>query len=196
MSISVIIATIPGRESFLERAVNSVINQTLKADEIIICCDNKRLGAPINRDKALNKVTNEFVAILDDDDYLLPLHLETLFSTIKEQNADLVYPAWQQEQGFITHLNYIFGKEWDNNNIHQVPITWMAKTQSLIDVGGFSSGFDVNVHELDEQGHRIGEDFNIIKKLVNSNKKIFHVNEITWVWNSNNPGSTQGRPSI
>ena len=195
MSISVIIATIPGREDLLKRAVDSVLNQTMKPDEIIIQLDNHRVGAPITRDKAIKQVSNKYVAILDDDDYLLPLHLEVLFNAIEKENADLVYPAWHTEQGFMTHLDHIFGKEWNNDEIHQVPITWLAKTTSVKAIGGFSGRFDVNSSEVDEHGHRVGEDFTLIKNFVRYNKKIFHVNVKTWVWNAGNPGSTQGKPN-
>jgi len=194
LSISVVIATIPGRQNYLKRAVDSVFNQTMLPDEIIIEVDNNRVGAPITRDKAINKINNKYVAILDDDDYLLPLHLELLFNTIEKEKADLVYPSWQNENNFVTHLDHIFGKEWNNNDVHQVPITWLAKTSSIKDVGGFSRNFDVNTSEFDEHGHRIGEDFNIIKNFVKYDKKIFHINVKTWVWNCGHTGSTQGKP--
>jgi glycosyltransferase involved in cell wall biosynthesis len=195
MSISVVIATIPGRQLLLKRAIDSVLSQTMLPDEIIIEVDNERVGAPITRDKAINKINNKYVAILDDDDYLLPLHLELLFNTIEKEQVDLVYPSWQNENGPFTHLDHILGKKWDNNDIHQVPITWMAKTSSLKDVGGFSGDFDVNNLILDEHGHRIGEDFNLIKNFVRYDKKIFHVNIKTWVWNCGHAGSTQGKPN-
>lgn len=194
MSISVIIASIPGRKEYLQRAINSVMSQSLMPDKIIIGIDNDRLGAARNRDRCIESCDTDYIAILDDDDFLLPNHIEILFNTIKNNDADLVYPSWMIEQGFISHLDHIMGKPWNNNEIHQVPITWMAKTSSILEVGGFSKNFEVMENNFDEHGHRIGEDFIMIKKLVNSGKKIMHINEITWSWNCGHIGSTQGRP--
>jgi glycosyltransferase involved in cell wall biosynthesis len=194
MSVTLIIATIPGREEFLNRAFMSAVNQTKKPDVIMVAVDNDRLGAPRNRDKCVMSCTTDYVAMLDDDDYLLPNHIETLYNFAEKNNADLVYPSWVNLQGFVTHLDYIMNKEWNNNDIHQVPITWMAKTDTLKAVGGFSSNFDVMNNDVDEHGHRIGEDFIMLKKMVAGNYKIMHVHEITWAWNCANPASTQGRP--
>jgi hypothetical protein len=60
-------------------------------------------------------------------------------------------------------------------------------------VGGFSKDFDVNSYKTDNQGNRIGHDFVMIKKLVAANKKIYHHNEITWIYHVGHP-STQGIP--
>ena len=70
----------------------------------------------------------------------------------------------------------------------------MAKTSSLLDVGGFSSNFDIFNAEVDQHGHRIGEDFGVIQKFAKSNKKITHINEVTWIWNTGGGPNTQGRP--
>ena len=193
MSISVIIASIPPRRELLQRCLSSVINQTLQPDKIMVNIDNARLGAPASRDNLIRSCGTDYVAILDDDDQFLPNHLEVLYNHIISEDADLAYPSWVNEYGHGMHLDHFMGQPWDNNNVHQVPITWMAKTSSVLEVGGFSANFDTLNDTMDEHGHRIGEDFAMIKKLVNAGKKITHINEVTWVWNSNGP-NTQGRP--
>ena len=72
--------------NMVKRAIDSVLNQTMPPDEIIVELDNERLGAPITRDKAIKRVFSKYVAILDDDDYLLPNHLEVLFNSIEKEN--------------------------------------------------------------------------------------------------------------
>ena len=193
MSISVIIASIPPRAELLKRCIDSVIKQTLKPDKILVNIDNDRVGAASSRDKLIKSCDTDYIAILDDDDQFLPNHLEVLYNHIIKEEADLAYPSWVNEYGLSMHLDGFMGIPWDNKNIHQVPITWMAKTSAIIEVGGFCSEFDIDNDNYDPEGHRIGEDFVMIRKLVDSGKKITHINEITWVWNSNGP-NTQGKP--
>lgn len=102
--ISVIITTYK-RPVFLERALKSVLNQTYKNIEIIIVDDNdedtkyrseteklvktfpkhlqyiklqKNAGACNARNIGLEKTKGSFILFLDDDDELLPKHLELL----------------------------------------------------------------------------------------------------------------------
>jgi len=193
--VSVIIASIPPRKNYLARALSSVLNQTKNPKAILTHIDFDKWGAAKSRDFLIKNCKTDYIAILDDDDQFLPNHLEDLYNHAIEKNADLVYPGWIPERtGMVTHLDWIIGKEWDNNNIHQVPITWMAKTKSILDVGGFSEGFNQDSQILDEHGHRIGEDFLMIKKLISNNKKIAHLNKRTWIWNCSASG-TQGKPS-
>ncbi len=84
-------------------------------------------------------------------------------------------------------------KPWSNANIHQVPITWIAKREALLEVGGFGKDFDINSYEVDNQGNRIGQDFVMIKKLVEAGKVIYHHPELTWIYHVGHP-STLGMP--
>jgi hypothetical protein len=84
-------------------------------------------------------------------------------------------------------------KPWSNSNVHQVPITWIAKREALLEVGGFSKDFDVNSYKTDNQGNRIGHDFVMIQKLVAADKKIVHHPELTWIYHVGH-GSTLGMP--
>lgn len=194
MSVTVIIASIPTRMEYRQRAIKSALKQTMKPSEVIVEIDTARRGAAATRDLMLKQCKTKYVCILDDDDWLLPNHIETLYRVAEEQDADLVYP-WHiiSLEGYVSHLEEWRGVPWDNNNIHQVPITWMAKTSSLRKVGGFSSNFDTFSNNLDETGNRIGEDYLMIHKMVERNMKIVHVNEVTWVWNVDGSG-THGRP--
>ena len=194
MSVTVIIASIPKRTTLRQRAIKSVLSQTMKADTIMVEIDYNRIGAARMRDAMLERCNTKYVCVLDDDDYLLPNHIETLFNVAESRNADLVYP-WHRLsiEGYTSHLERWRGVPWDNNNIHQVPITWIAKTESLKAVGGFSSNFDVLSNNTDETGNRIGEDYLMIHKLVEANMKIIHFNEETWIWNWHDE-STHGRP--
>jgi glycosyltransferase involved in cell wall biosynthesis len=192
--VTICTATIPTRVALLERAIRSVTNQTLKVQEHSIKLDLDKLGQPAVLDQIIQEAKTKYVAILDDDDELLPNHIELLYKKIIETNADLVFPHFRYSNlSDAGHLEKFRGLPWDNSNPHQVAITWIAKRQSILDVGGFSGDFDVNSFEVDNQGNRIGPDFNLIKKLAKANKHITNIPEITWIYHVGHP-STLGMP--
>jgi len=77
-AITVIVPTIPTRGELLNRALETVAAQTLQPAGVIVEMDQKREGAATVRNRALDRVSTEFVAFLDDDDELLPNHLKLL----------------------------------------------------------------------------------------------------------------------
>jgi hypothetical protein len=192
--VTVCTATIPTRVDLLERASKSVQNQTLKVKDHFIKLDLEKLGQPLILDQIIKEAKTKYVAILDDDDELLPNHIELLYKKIVETEADLVFPHFKYSNlSDAGHLEKFKGLPWDNNNPHQVPITWIAKRETILEVGGFSGDFDVLSYEVDNQGNRIGNDFNLIKKLAQANKHITNISEITWIYHVGHP-STLGMP--
>jgi len=192
--VTVCTATIPTRVDLLERASKSVQNQTLKVKDHSIKLDLEKLGQPLILDQIIKEAKTKYVAILDDDDELLPNHIELLYKKIVETEADLVFPHFKYSNlSDAGHLEKFKGLPWDNNNPHQVPITWIAKRKTILEVGGFSGDFDVLSYEIDNQGNRIGNDFNLIKKLAEANKHITNISEITWIYHVGHP-STLGMP--
>ncbi|GEM_PF-6108417 len=92
--VSVIVPSF-GREEFLERAVNSVLKQTYQDFEVLVITTddvkfsdprvrvlvpNEKLKVAAARNFGLREAKGEFIAYLDDDDFYLPFHLETLIS--------------------------------------------------------------------------------------------------------------------
>jgi glycosyltransferase involved in cell wall biosynthesis len=192
--VTVCTATIPTRVDLLKRASKSVENQTLKVKDHLIKLDSEKLGQPLVLDQIIKEATTKYVAILDDDDEFLPNHIELLYKKIVETEADLVFPHFRYSNlSDAGHLERFRGLPWDNNNPHQVPITWIAKRETILEVGGFSGDFDVLSFEVDNQGNRIGNDFNLIKKLAKANKHITNIAEITWIYHVGHP-STLGMP--
>jgi glycosyltransferase involved in cell wall biosynthesis len=173
--------------------MNTALNQTMRPDNVLVNIDFSRRGAAATRDMLLKAVDTKYTCILDDDDWLMPHHIETLYNVAEETDADLVYPWFKTYPDGYSHLEMWRGVPWNNDSIHQVPITWMAKTESLKAVGGFSEGFDLSVEMKDQYNHRIGEDFLLIHKFVHRGMKIVHVNKETWVYNMSG-GGTHGKP--
>lgn len=192
--VTICTATISTRTELLKRAIESVKNQTLQPFEHLIILDSNKEGHCIILDKMINQAKTKYVAILDDDDELLPNHIELLYKKIVKTNADLVYPHFKYSNlPDGGHLERFKGKPWDNNHPHQVPITWIAKREAILEVGGFSEGFDIFSNELDAEGNRVGQDFHLIKKLAKSKKYITNIPDITWIYHVGHP-STQGIP--
>ena len=193
--VTIITATIPTRAELLARAVKSVEEQTLQPAAHLIMEDTEKIGGAAVLDKLLKKVKTKYVAVLDDDDELLPRHIEAIYTSITESDADLVYPWFRyQTSGNAGHLERYFAVAWSNDDVHQVSMTWIAKTLTIKRVGGFSEGYVTESMELDSSGNRIGYDFILIQRLVAHDRIIKHHPEITWIYHDDRQ-STLGMPS-
>lgn len=111
--VSVIIP-VYNSEKYLERCLNSVVNQTLKEIEIIIVDDgSKELcaslcdelaksdsriqiihkengGAGLARNEGLKAAVGEYIGFVDSDDYIDPFMYEKLYDAAMKYDADLV----------------------------------------------------------------------------------------------------------
>ena len=195
--VSVCIPTIPPRSAHLVRSLLSVTSQTALPNHIIAECDYDRLGACGNRNKALKKVTDDYVAFLDDDDVFYPNHLDVLYKHIIETGADVVYSIMvikNQNDDRIPHEG-VFGANLTFNRDelfirNYVPVTVLAKTSKLNEVGGFEHLPDT-----------YGEDHGLWIKLLRNNCVFSHVPVETWQynwWGHGSPGqlgNTSGLPS-
>ena len=129
MGISVYITSY-NKEQFLFQAINSVLNQSLKPDEIIIVDDNsqdnsrgiikgfvsnypklihpvfneRNLGISKSRNIAISHCTRELITFVDADDYFFPVKIETELKLIKNGNYNCVYS------------NHVFVDEFGNEN--------------------------------------------------------------------------------
>ena len=126
--ISVVIPTL-NRINTLQRALDSVINQTYKAAEIIVV-DNgssdgtlkflreqypkitilteKKIGVSSARNKGIKKSINQWIALLDSDDAWHPRKLEIqtsmLDSTLKEYNLIHTDEVWFRNNKYINQM--------------------------------------------------------------------------------------------
>jgi glycosyltransferase involved in cell wall biosynthesis len=187
--ITLIIASIPERGKLLGRALTSVSKQTLLPTKVIVSYDINNVGAPKTRQKALDDVSTNWVAFLDDDDELLPTHLEKLFNFAIETNADFVFP-WFEVVGGIDPFPFFFGREFKGDS--QTTITVLAKTSVIRAVNGFH--WNDESDETDSSGNRAGEDFHLACKVLNAGFNIRHLPEKTWLWHHDS-GNTSGMPS-
>jgi glycosyltransferase involved in cell wall biosynthesis len=194
MSIAAVIPTIPSRAGMLAEALRSVTEQTKPVDQISVIYDHYGYGHALTRDWAIRQAITEWVAPLDDDDWWSDTHCEELYRCAMDTGADLVYPGYEVFGG--TDPFTWFGQPWDNNHPHQVPVTWLARRELVLDCGGFSheEPADDGTYEVDELGHRIGADMRLILRMVDAGAKIVHLPRVTWTWVHHGANSS-GLPS-
>lgn len=185
--VTVVIPHIPPRDVLLSRALGSVIHQTLLPQDVIVMTDVDHNGAAVTRNRGLDAVRTEYVAFLDDDDYLYSDHLEECMDWAYEWNADVVYPWFDVANG--SDPLGMFGKPFDPDHLQRanyIPVTVVAKTQTLRDVGGFVPHPDSLIHGVP------CEDWGCWLAVHRAGGTIMHVPHRTWVWD-HGTGNTSGR---
>ena len=95
--VSIIIPTIDGREKLLDRALQSVYNQTYENKEIIIVSEGK--PAQEQRRIGVNRATGKYIAFLDDDDYWSNKdYLKTMINYMQQHNLVMVSCSYYDER--------------------------------------------------------------------------------------------------
>lgn len=191
--VTVVIPTIPARAngSLLE-AVYSVEQQTYPRHlvDTHIVSDQYGLGPGEMRNLGVQKADTEWIAFLDDDDYLLPTHLETLMA--HGQDWDVVWP-WFRVDGGTDPFPQNRGRQWDPANPHSFPITALVRRSVFLDVGGFRDLPEGQVDPNDPERWVSGEDWRLWLDLSEAGAAFHHVDEVTWVWR-HHAKNTSGLP--
>lgn len=186
--ITVVVPSIPPRAAYLERALASITAQTYAAADVIVRMDLEKEGAPLNRHRALQQVTTDWVAFLDDDDWFKPGHLDCLVAAQQQSDADYVY-SWYEVVGGTDPLPH-FGKPFDHCDPHQTTITTMVRTELAQDIGFVHP---LNDDERTPDGNTYGEDYSFTVRCVEAGAYIFHTPYKTWYWHHHG-ANTSGRP--
>lgn len=204
LTVAVVIPTIPGREALLDRALTSVRSQRRRPDQVVVERDSERTGAWASRNRALERVTTDVIAWLDDDDTLRPNHLMACMRVL-EQSAwrpDLVYPRPRMVGGAdptaVTHQGVFpvspWGLRWCPEFAAHlrtqgsfIPMTHLVRTDLVRQIGGFRPGYTV------DGGRYRGEDEDYLIRLMDEAGAIFeHLDTVTWNWHVH-AGHTAGR---
>lgn len=163
------------RNTLLQHTIASIHAQTYQPYAIIVEEDTTHAGAAITRNRGLDRVTTPLVSFIDDDDFMYPHHLKVCRDTLVEHDADVVYPWFDVIDG--TDPLGMFGKAFDPEHLkisNYIPITVVAKTATLREVGGF-------IPHPDDAGHP-NEDWGCWLAVHNAGGKIVHVPERSWGW--------------
>lgn len=176
--ITVVIPTIPPRRhTMLHRALDSVLQQKLAPEAVIVEMDQWHQGSAPTRNRGLHKVTTPWVAFLDDDDEMLPDHLALLLNHAKATGAHMVYPWFDVPEGFDP-FPHAEGRPFRPEQLRDencIPITVLARTDVLRAVGGFQSKDPSNTESA-------CDDWGTWVKLIALGAKIEHLNRRTWLW--------------
>lgn len=184
LDITVVTATIPPRAALLTRAVRSVAQQTMQPRAHFIVWDHDREGAPPTRHRGLMQVTTPWVAFLDDDDELMPHHLQRLSEHAVETGADYVYSWFEVVGGRDPFPPTHFSEPFDPANPIETTITTLIRTD-LAQAIGF--------HAMNRGEANTGEDYGMLLGCLKVGANISHLVERTWYWHHDSH-NTSGRP--
>lgn len=194
--VTVVIPNIPTRrDSYLVRALESVKTQTVRPRTVDVITDDAREGAPVTRTRGVMRAETEWLAFLDDDDELLPMHIERLFVHQERTSADVVYPWFhiRNPRGMdCTHLDPLngFNRPFDAERLRGdsnfIPVTVLARTELIRDVGGFHPRPGVDREAP-------CEDWDTWLRCLDAGATFSHLPERTWIWNWHG-FNTSGRP--
>lgn len=188
--ITVVIPTIAPRSTMLARAVASVHRQTLQPVDVIVAPDDSRAGAAATRQKGLEAVETSWVAFLDDDDEMLPGHLEVLARAAVHEHADFVF-SWYNVVGGTDPRSEEFGLPWNPSQPRQTTITTLCRTDLALGVGGFVDA-EEDAALTSPDRHFAGEDWRFTRRM-NEVGKIYHLPVISWLWHHHG-SNTSGLP--
>lgn len=189
--VTVVIPTIPPRMKMLRRALWSALTQNTPPAAVIVETDTAREGSAVVRTRGLMKATTEYTAFLDDDDQLLPQHLQVLAQVAERTGADVVYP-WPQMAGGPDPCPDRFGQPFDPDLLRRrsyIPVTSLVRTSLAQQVGGFRIP-DCSPH--DDHGFYLA--------MLDAGATFVHVPARTWIWNIHGygqpgiSGNTSGSP--
>jgi glycosyltransferase involved in cell wall biosynthesis len=166
--------------------------------------DSERTGAWAARNRALERVTADVVAFLDDDDTLKNNHLIACMRVLEQSpfRPDLVYPrpvmAGGTDPTAVTHQGVFPTSPWglrftEEHAAHIrhigsfIPMTHVVRTAKVRAAGGFRPGYMV------DGGRRYrGEDEDYLIRLLDEGAVFEHLDAKTWIWNVHR-GNTAGR---
>jgi hypothetical protein len=189
VNTTVVTPTIAPRWDMLRQAGDSVRAQTTPARWLVVE-DVDHAGADVTRQRGLEMVDTPWVAFLDDDDLLMPWHLEHLHRHAAATDADFVY-SWFETMppGGDPFPPSHFLNEFDPADPVETTITVLVRTELAQEVG---------FHRIPERLHNTGEDRAFTLGCLAAGARITHLVERTWYWRHHGyslpgqPGNTSG----
>jgi glycosyl transferase family 2 len=173
--ITACVAAHPARfnNRLLLRALDSITNQTLQPDAILVVNDKDKHGAGWTRRTILSQINTEWLAWLDSDDYWYDDHLEKLWKVQQDTDSVYVYSWFDAKYDPLGH----FGKVFNVCAPHHTTIVALVNTALAQEVG-FRDSMEGSPYSE--------EDWGFIAKFCElaceRELKITHLAERTWFW--------------
>jgi len=141
--VTVITPSLPDRSHLREEAIRSVAIQTIPAADHLVGIDHQRIGGWRMRNLLASAVDTKWTQILDDDDLLLPNHIETMLD-LASGGADVIYSPAQVIGDQHFDLN---DQPFDAQLLRSTSIVShvaMVRTELVLDLGGWDAvkGYD------------------------------------------------------
>lgn len=181
--ITIALPTIPPRTQpggLLWETIDTIRQQTRPPEGgISVALDVDHAGAATTRQRALDAVTTQWVAFVDDDDLLYPHHLQTLHDLATDQGADYVWSWFDGNNPFPMHR----GRQMNPQDPHHTTMTVMVRTGLAREVGF--------INHPDANPDWPGEDWRFITGCVQAGARFATTPDITWHYRSHG-GNTSG----
>ena|SRR5688500_8689516 len=187
--ITAIIAAHPARlrSGLLSRALQSVLKQTYPVAAVSVAVDLEGAGAPATRQRALDAVQTEWVAVLDSDDVWMPHHLEKLMGHALETGADFVYSGHETlpfpGNSPLPYTHYT--KPWNAADPIETTVTVLVRTAIAKQIG---------YQALDRGEANTGEDFRFTLEASRLGAIISCYPHKTWFYDISGQ-NTSGKPN-
>lgn len=189
--VTVCIATIPIRAKALAQALASVCAQTDQPDAIVVEYDHDHTGAAATKNRALARITTKWVTFIDDDDLLMPEHIEVLLAAQHEHGADVTYsmPYCTNRPDGVDPIGR-HGQPFDADELRRrsyIHGTSLIRTDLFKASGGFQLP-----NRPDVPGSENYDDWGGFLSLLDHGATFHHLPVCTFVWTITQP-STPGR---
>lgn len=163
-----------GRERYREVALRSVATQTVGPVPVAWNLDRSGAGCGAMKNVGLAQVATPWTAFLDDDDWMFPLHIETLLWGAAE-GADLVY-----SRPIICGPDGRRVEDWPEipfnpvrlRQQNMIPCGYMVRTETARAVGGFPERTEAVPYS----------DWGFLLRLLDSGATFAYVPDITWAF--------------
>lgn len=90
VTLSILICSVDGRESFLSRLMDCLNVQKKDEVEILVNTDNRIKSIGQKRNELVQQAKGEYIAFIDDDDLVSPNYIDKVLSSINKSKPDVV----------------------------------------------------------------------------------------------------------
>lgn len=182
MTIGVLVSCHTPRvnNGMLSRCIESVLRQERAPDAIAIAIDHNGVGAAATKQRALEMLDTEWVAVIDSDDEMLPHHLRIHEEAIST-GADLIY-SWFQ--GMDPFPEWFFTDPWNPEYPRHTTTVIMARRDMMLKVGYTADPNPGAIYADDDWRMTLG--------LILLGAKVHHIADRSWIWHNDHGSGTSG----